>query len=157
MGKSKAAQRLLEELGEPPSELRDNEVLVSVIKPRGNNLYDVSVPASEVERCPLLSSEDHKSLAILVNMPPKFRNTIFVKRGGHAIISLYEDSEEESKVKGDFCNIVTNQREWAKYPYWPIEFKKQEEEERSRDMMMPSDDDEYEEEEEHDEVDDLIA
>lgn len=139
MGKSKAAQRLLEEIGEPPNELKPNEVIVSVVKLRGNNIYEVVVPASESQRLKLDNEE------LLASMPPKFRNTVFVRRGGYVVITLHEDPSNDIKVKGEISNVVMNVKDWIKYPYWPKEFLKEEEKTRDK-MMFPSDEeDDYDE------------
>lgn len=69
---------------------------------------------------------------IVVEMPPKFRNAIFVKRGGFCVISVYQQimnletipALSDYKVQGEISNIVVNDREWQKYTYWPQEFKK---------------------------------
>lgn len=69
---------------------------------------------------------------VTVEMPPKFRNTIFVKRGGFCVISIYQEIMDldtppelsSYKVHGEISNIVVNDREWQKYAYWPQEFKK---------------------------------
>lgn len=70
---------------------------------------------------------------ITVEMPNKFRNTIFVKRGGFCEISIYQEIVDQPtlplltsyKVHGEINNIVVNDRDWQKYGYWPVEFKKQ--------------------------------
>ncbi|ANB15250.1 hypothetical protein AWJ20_2876 [Sugiyamaella lignohabitans] len=133
--KSRAVQRRIETVGVPPDTIESNELIVSILKARGNSLYEVLVPPSEATKLQkALSSPDHEytvdseeSRTILVAMPPKFRNTIFVKRGSNVVVELYGPEvlhgDTESKVKGEFSNIVTNKKEWQRYPYWPVEFK----------------------------------
>lgn len=70
---------------------------------------------------------------LVVEMPPKFRNTVFVKRGGFCVITVYQEIADlettpelsSYKVHGDISNIIRNVREWQKYPYWPAEYKRQ--------------------------------
>ncbi|KAF5093816.1 hypothetical protein D0Z00_003845 [Geotrichum galactomycetum] len=97
---------------------------------------------------------------LMVEMPPKFRNTIFIKRGGYCVVTIYEElvaksqpaaaaSTSESaetddktttttttsadpvkpsladyRVHGELSNIVVNDKDWQKYPYWPLEFRR---------------------------------
>jgi probable RNA-binding protein EIF1AD len=131
MGKSKATQRLFDSLGEPVDTLGSNEVIAKVIKARGNNLYEVEITRTDSSKLASLVRQDKLTTELyktLVLMPPKFRNTIFVKRGGFVVIQWYtgDGVDPESKVKGEISNIVTNKKDWQKMPYWPVEFKEQE-------------------------------
>jgi probable RNA-binding protein EIF1AD len=135
MGKAKSTQRLFDSLGNPPDEIKPFEVIGSVIKPRGNSLYDISIPSSEWVKVESISKSNidqdlgSENKSILASMPPKFRNTIFVKRGGFVVVELYQLDDDQKKtlaigkVKGDISNIVTNKKDWQRYPYWPNEFK----------------------------------
>ncbi|CAN6659273.1 hypothetical protein TRVA0_031S01046 [Trichomonascus vanleenenianus] len=124
----------METVGTPPDELNDSQVIGTIIKPRGSNLFEFLIPTShwgkvikkfDLEKETGKSDEDR---TILISMPPKFRNTVFVKRGGYVLVELYEPSEleGEGKVKADICNIVTDKKDWQRYPYWPTEYKKSE-------------------------------
>lgn len=69
----------------------------------------------------------------VVEMPPKFRNTVFIKRGGLCVVTIYQEivdlaakpELDSYKVHGEISNIIRNEREWQKYPYWPAEYKRQ--------------------------------
>lgn len=125
------AQRVLDEVGTPPDDLGD-QIIGSIVKPRGNSLYEVSVPESHQSKAP--------EPVLLVSMPPKFRNTVFVKRGGFVVVELYDDID--SKVHGEISYIVTDKREWQRYPYWPAEYRKED----KIDLGLSDDEDESDEE-----------
>jgi probable RNA-binding protein EIF1AD len=112
---------------------------------------------------------------LMVEMPPKFRNTIFIKRGGYCVVTIYDelvaksqpvaasstsepaetnettttnsaDLEKPSladyRVHGELSNIVVNDKDWQKYPYWPLEFRRV-----TKGWDISSDEEESEEEE----------
>jgi probable RNA-binding protein EIF1AD len=154
MGKSKASQRLLDSVGVPPDSIKPNEIIISVLKARGNSLYECTVPESQTSK---LTAKDDLSedKTILLAMPPRFRNTIFVKRGGFVVAELYDETiRTQGKVKGDLSNIVTNKKDWQRYPYWPVEFKQEQ-----SDIIISDDDqsDDYQDElHDHDELPDQV-
>lgn len=103
---------------------------------------------------------------LMVEMPPKFRNTIFIKRGGYCVVTIYEELVAKSqpaetddkttttsadpvkpsladyRVHGELSNIVVNDKDWQKYPYWPLEFRRV-----TKGWDISSDEEESEEEE----------
>ncbi|KAA8904576.1 hypothetical protein TRICI_005446 [Trichomonascus ciferrii] len=125
--KGGASQRVYETVGEPPEELNKDQVIGAIAKPLGNSLYDLEVPESQwgrvIEIFPDL--KDKTDRTIVISMPPKFRNTVFVKRGGQVVVDLYTD-EPSTRAYGDLSNVVTNKKEWQRYPYWPQEYKQPE-------------------------------
>jgi probable RNA-binding protein EIF1AD len=149
MGRTKAAERLFESIGTPPDKLEPNHVIACIVKARGNSLYDVRLAPTQYKQ--LLSTElnDEKESAIVVSMPPKFRNTIFVKRGGYILVALFDDTQ--ATVKGEIANIVVNKKDWQRFPYWPEEFK---EPEKGYEIdISDSDHDDFQSEESTHEVD----
>lgn len=142
MGRTKAAERLFESTGSPPDNLGPNEFIACIVKARGNSLYDVKLATSQSESIESLHqiNRDGKGQeeTIVVSMPPKFRNTIFVKRGGFVLIALFDDTP--GTVKGEIINIVVNKKDWQRFPYWPQEFK---EPERSYEIELSDSDSDH--------------
>lgn len=118
----------LEKLFIVPEEVEQEDVPVAA-KKEDDNSEDSEDSESEDEDAKI----DMLGTDVVVEMPPKFRNTIFVKRGGYCVISIYQQIVDLEtvpelsayKVHGEISNIVVNEREWQKYPYWPEEYKKQ--------------------------------
>ncbi|VVT54707.1 uncharacterized protein SAPINGB_P004211 [Magnusiomyces paraingens] len=92
------AEQLYQAGTAPPETLDVGEFVAQVLRPRGNSAYDVSVPESttamvrQLLRIPEKYAED-QPLTLIVDMPPKFRNTLFVKRGGYVLVGLKDDLE----------------------------------------------------------------
>ncbi|KAF2755437.1 nucleic acid-binding protein [Pseudovirgaria hyperparasitica] len=125
-------QKTAEITASPPDSLAEDHKIARVIKATGNNLYSVTVPAS--------------TTPILVELPSKFRNLIWIKRGGYVVVDTTE-RERDNKISGEIVNVVREQKGWMKMPYWPKEFVGREEEEESdeedsRAGKMPSSDEE---------------
>lgn len=92
-----------EETSTPPSALTDTQSIARVIKAEGNSLYSCSLP-------------DKKT--VLVELPPRFRNTIWIKRGGYVIIDTKEADARDNKLDGDIVNVVRDEHLWRKEAYW---------------------------------------
>lgn len=91
----------------PPDELTEHQFVARVGKPEGNNTYTCILPNTK---------------ATLVELAQRFRNTIWIKRGGYVVVDL-TPSEERSKtnnnkVVGEIINVVRDEKEWRKMPYW---------------------------------------
>ncbi|TAQ91670.1 hypothetical protein B7494_g60 [Chlorociboria aeruginascens] len=120
-----------EETSTPPSELTSTQSIAQVKKAEGNNLYLCSLPNQET---------------VLVELPSRFRNTIWMKRGGYVLIDTKEAGVRENKLDGEILNVVRDEHVWRKQSYWPREFSKvssypddPEEEESTVGKMPPSD------------------
>lgn len=95
-----------EESTTPPDDLTENQSVARVGKPEGNNLYTCILPNSKT---------------VLVELAQRFRNTIWIKRGGFVLVDLTPDEERSkanSKVQGEIVNVVRDEKEWRKMPYW---------------------------------------
>lgn len=92
-----------EEALTPPDALQPNQCVVRVIKPEGNNLYTCELP-------------DGKTL--LLELAQRFRNTIWVRRRGFVLAEQYPKESEESRAAGEIANIVRDEKQWRKQPYW---------------------------------------
>lgn len=87
----------------PPDSLQPNQSVVRVVKPEGNNLYTCELP-------------DKKTL--LLELAQRFRNTIWVRRGGFVLAEQYPKESGESRAVGEIVNIVRDEKQWRKLPYW---------------------------------------
>ncbi|KAL6904035.1 hypothetical protein GGI43DRAFT_309724 [Trichoderma evansii] len=139
MGKPKrnvlaAAQEALS----PPVELEPTQVIVRVVKPEGNNLYTCEMPNKK---------------PVVLELAQRFRNTIWIKRGGYVLAEGYPVGTQDSRAIGEIINVVRDEKLWRKQAYWPKEFTKvveefsDEESDSNVGKMPPSDDEEEEEEE----------
>ncbi|KAL1976066.1 hypothetical protein VTN31DRAFT_4458 [Thermomyces dupontii] len=102
----------------PPDQLTDTQHIARVNKAAGNNMYFVELPNKET---------------LLVEMPARFRSTIWIKKGSYVLIETTGYSGAH-KLAGEIINVVIDEKEWRKAPYWPKEFVKK--------SLLPSDSDE---------------
>ena len=121
-----------EETINPPQTLSANQSIARAVKAAGNNLYSVQLPSQKV---------------LLVELAPRFRSTIWIKRNGFVLIDATALSERENKLDGEIINIVGDEKTWRKMSYWPKEFAKNtasesDEEESHVGKMPPSEDEE---------------
>lgn len=92
----------------PPDELTEYQQIARVGKPEGNNLYSCILPNTKI---------------VIVELAQRFRNTIWIKRGGFVLVDLTPDDERSkanSKVQGEIVNVVRDEKEWRKMPYWYV-------------------------------------
>ncbi|KAK1718010.1 hypothetical protein CaCOL14_008057 [Colletotrichum acutatum] len=129
MGKPKrSALQAAEDTLTPPATLEKNQAIVRVVKAEGNNLY----------ACELPNKKD-----FVLELAQRFRNTIWIKRGGFVLAERYE--EHDGRVMGEIINVVRDEKAWRKQAYWPKEFVKtntyedSDEEESNVGKMPPSD------------------
>lgn len=92
-----------EETSTPPSELTTTQSIARVIKAEGNSLYSCSLPNQK---------------NILVELPSRFRNTIWLKRGGYVLIDTKEADVRQNKIDGEIINVVRDEHLWRKETYW---------------------------------------
>ncbi|KAI6247472.1 S1-like domain-containing protein [Erysiphe necator] len=100
-----------EETCNPPSELTTTQSIAQIFQAEGNNLYLCSLPNKSDTR-------------VLVELPSRFRNAIWLKRGNYVLIDTKEASSRHNKIYGEISNIVRDERLWRKQHYWPKEFIK---------------------------------
>ncbi len=89
----------------PPDELTKTQFIARVVRAEGNSLYACELPNGK---------------PIVAELQPKFRNTIFTRRGGYVLVDLESAGERSktSRVMGEIINIVRDEKEWRKHPYW---------------------------------------
>ncbi|KAJ5893519.1 hypothetical protein N7495_005210 [Penicillium taxi] len=116
----------------PPAELTETQLIARAIKATGNNIYLIE-----------LSNKTQ----MLVELPARFRSTIWIKRGSYIVIDTKASDERENKIGGEIINVVLDEKAWKKASFWPKEFVKQpvaaadsDSEEESRVGKMPSSD-----------------
>lgn len=124
-------QAAADETSTPPSTLTATQSIARVIKATGNSLYSCTLP---------------NGTEILVELPSRFRNTIWIKRGGYVLVDIKNADVRENKLDGEILNVVRDEREWRKEMYWPKDFVKvsayeEYDEEDSTVGKMPPDDD----------------
>lgn len=97
-----------EESTTPPDELTEYQFVARVGKPEGNNLYSCVLPNTKT---------------VIVELAQRFRNTIWIKRRGFVVVDLTpseERSKANNKVEGEIINVVRDEKEWRKMPYWYV-------------------------------------
>ncbi|GES59848.1 eukaryotic initiation factor 1A [Aspergillus terreus] len=94
----------------PPDELQQGQQIARVIKAAGSNNYVVELPSKE---------------SVLVELPSRFRSTIWMKRGSYVVIDTNTLPDRDNKLAGEIVNIVRDEKAWRKAPFWPKEFVKQ--------------------------------
>ena len=93
----------VEETLTPPESLPKAHSIARLIVAAGKNLYHVELPSTE---------------KILVELPARFRNAIWIKKGGFVVVDTSTMGERENKIAGEIVNIVRNEKEWRKKAYW---------------------------------------
>lgn len=92
-----------EEALTPPDSLLPNQSVVRVVKPQGNNLYACEFPNKK---------------PVVLELAQRFRNTIWIKRGGFAVAERYGEGSESLRAEGEIVNVVRDEKLWRKQPYW---------------------------------------
>jgi probable RNA-binding protein EIF1AD len=89
----------------PPDTLQANHSLARVVKPEGNNLYACELPNGK---------------PITLELAQRFRNTIWIKRGGFVLAELYAADGQDVRAAGEIINVVRDEKLWRKQPYWCV-------------------------------------
>lgn len=142
-------QATAEETMTPPTTLTPTQSIARVQQAAGNNLYRIELPTSTNIPSSDTKNPEPTSKVLLVELPARFRSTIWIKRGGFVLVDLDAMKERENKLDGEIVNVVRNEKEWRKQTYWPKEFVQRisyaadeddsDEEESNAGKMPPSD------------------
>ena len=97
----------VEETLTPPDTLSETQAIARITKAAGNNLYAAELPNSK---------------AVLVELEPKFRSTIWIKRGSYVVVDTQSLAERENKIDGEIVNVVRDEKAWRKMGYWYVMF-----------------------------------
>lgn len=101
MGKKQVMQEALEEYPVPSAQV----LVAKVAEARGNHTYEVILPpeAKETEGTSSGKEEDRKTLAYL---PPRFRNLLWVRRGGYVLVDVSEADHRDNKLGGEVIAVL---------------------------------------------------
>lgn len=102
-------QATAEETLTPPHELPDGHQITRVIRATGNNIYSVELPSKET---------------LLVELPARFRSTIWMKKGSFAVVNT-SAFERDNKISGEIVNIVRDEKAWRKAAFWSVRILEQ--------------------------------
>jgi len=91
----------LQTSSDPPEKLTENQSIAQIAKPHGNSLYTVVIPQKS---------------ELLVELPTRFRNAVWVRRGGFVLVDT--EGYSEGKVGGQITEIVRDEKVWRKMSYW---------------------------------------
>jgi probable RNA-binding protein EIF1AD len=94
-----------EETLTPPDTLTPTQVIARITTGAGNNLYNAELP----DRKPLL-----------VELEPKFRSTIWIKRGSYVLVDTQTLADRDNKLDGEIINVVRDEKAWRKMGYWYV-------------------------------------
>lgn len=128
-------QETVEETISPPDALQPGQMIARIIGATGKNLYNVELPSSQV---------------LLAELVPRFRSTIWLRRGGYVLVDTTTLADRDNKIEAEIVNVVRDEKRWSKAPYWPEKFVKKtvpvedDEEEKSTVGKMPPSDSEEE-------------
>ena len=92
-----------EETLTPSDALPEGQSIARVTKAAGNNLYNADFPYGK---------------PILVELPSRFRSTIWIKRGSYVVVDTKALADRDNKLDGEIINVVRDEREWRKQSYW---------------------------------------
>ena len=93
-----------EQTSTPPITLDPGHLLARVRKAEGNNLYTVEPPSGKEP--------------LLVELPPRFRSQIWIKRGGYVVVDVSAFEDRKNKLGGEIVNVVRHEKQWRKQAFW---------------------------------------
>ncbi|XP_074662220.1 putative RNA-binding protein EIF1AD [Tubulanus polymorphus] len=126
------AKEVLEDFTLP----RNDQSIVKVVSPRGNNLHEVITPNGE---------------KYLVSMPTKFRKNVWIKRGDFVMVDAIEEGD---KVKAEIIAILYKEqiKHIKSEGLWPANFDDKVDDKQQemipQDMLPPSDESDYDSDQE---------
>lgn len=88
----------------PPLALGGGHAIARVKKAEGKNLYSVELPSAKA--------------SLLVELPARFRSTIWIKNGGYVVVDTAAFGDRENKLDGEIINVVRDEKQWRKQAYW---------------------------------------
>ena len=92
-----------EETLTPPDCLAEGQTIARIIKATGNSIYSVELPSKET---------------VLVELPARFRSTIWMKRGSYVVVDTNALEDRDNKLHGEIVNIVRDEKAWRKASFW---------------------------------------
>lgn len=128
MGRKRDTDSLVRE---PPAQLDPGQRICRVEQICGNNLYSVLLPphsagldsaghdSADALTPPATGTGTATAEKVLVELPPKFRNTLWIRRGGFVLVDLAAGAARSNKIAGDIAAVIQDARPWRKMDYWP--------------------------------------
>lgn len=92
-----------EETLTPPDTLAEGQTIARIIKATGNSIYSIELPSKET---------------VLVELPARFRSTIWMKRGSYVVVDTNALEDRDNKLHGEIVNIVRDEKAWRKARFW---------------------------------------
>lgn len=117
----------------PPSALPAHHAVARVTRLAGNNLYQVEFgkdggnadPAQTLDQSVTqqLDAEEQSegrgaSGEGLVELPSRFRNAIWLKRGSYVVVDTAALRGRDNKLRGEIVNVVREEKAWRKMAWW---------------------------------------
>jgi probable RNA-binding protein EIF1AD len=90
MSKKRTRQSVLNDL---PTIDSPTQIVCRHASPRGKNMHVVTTPSG---------------MNIVAYLPPRFRNTVWLKRGNHLIVETREHEVKEDKLSGEILYILND-------------------------------------------------
>ena len=100
-------QAVADETVTPPATLPEAQRIARVKQAAGGNLYQLELSSGR---------------PVLAELAARFRSTIFIKRGSYVLFDTAALADRDNKLDGEIVNIVRDEKQWRKMPYWPPEF-----------------------------------
>lgn len=95
----------VEETLTPPDILAPTQAIARITKAAGNNLYNAELPDGK---------------PVLAELEPKFRSTIWIKRGSYVVLDTQALADRDNKLDGEIVNVVRDEKAWRKMRYWYV-------------------------------------
>jgi probable RNA-binding protein EIF1AD len=89
----------------PPDSLSPGHHIARITTAAGNNLYNAELPGGK---------------PVLAELEPKFRSTVWIKRGSYVVIDTSSLADRENKLDGEIVNVVRDEKAWRKMSYWYV-------------------------------------
>jgi probable RNA-binding protein EIF1AD len=103
----------------PPLELPAGQAIARVVRAEGSNLYRCTLPrqgggggGSQTQQA--------QCRDVLVELADRFRNTIWIRRGGYVAVDLADPRDVKGRVEGEIVNVVREEKIWRKQSYWHV-------------------------------------
>lgn len=82
--------------------------------------------------------------SIMVELPPKFRNSMWIRRGGFVLVDTAALSDRVNKLSGEIIAVIHDEKRWRKLSYWPTAFDRRNIETEAKEANDDDDEDEDE-------------
>ncbi|KAI0478517.1 hypothetical protein GGR56DRAFT_326072 [Xylariaceae sp. FL0804] len=125
----------LEESLTPPEQLTASQTVARVLRSEGHSRYSCALPGEyPSSRGSSGGSSGGESggggdvVVVVVELAARFRNAVYVRRGGYVLVDLAPPPSGEQQTKtpggsggraeGEIVNVVSDEKAWRKQSYW---------------------------------------